>query len=135
MTRVVLSLVLIGAMFVLTGHTGHADWGVGSSLDGAWRLVEPRPAHSVEHIKVLSKGRFVWTTVKDGRIVRSAGGRYIARGKYYIEIIEHVQNDEDGWMVGIEVTFHREVRDGKWYHSTVEGEEFSGSEVWTRARR
>ena len=52
-----------------------------SSIEGAWKLVarrgsdkqdyQPLPA-GVEMIKYMTAGRYVWTIVKDGRIIAAA---------------------------------------------------------------
>lgn len=134
MKKLLALIVVLGAVMVLTG-SGGLDWGAGSRVDGAWRMVEPRTAPNVEHIKILAGGQFTWITVEDGKIVRAAGGKYVARGQRYMEVIEYTLQDEPEWMVGKELWFARKLEHGKWIHTGVPDGIIQGKEVWERIRR
>jgi hypothetical protein len=113
-------------------------------LDGTWRMVGFRPAGSdrfvpypegTEHRKMVAGGHFVWTTVKEGRIVRAAGGKVTVRGDRYVEQIEFVQSSSDRWMIG-NTAECRWTLDGKMWQ--VEGVIRAGegvselAEIWER---
>ena len=68
-------------------------------VEGAWRQVESKngaaqvaqklPA-GTEMTDCIVGGRFIWTIVKDGKVLGIAGGRYKTEADKFTEIIEYV---------------------------------------------
>lgn len=72
------------------------------SIEGAWRQVEQKngdapeyqkPPDGMEMIDHIVGGRFVWTVVRDGKVLGLAGGRYKAEKDRFTEIIEYVSGE------------------------------------------
>jgi hypothetical protein len=71
-------------------------------VEGAWRQVEQKNGDAQEYQKVpagtemveyIVGGRFVWTIVRDGKLIGAAGGRYKVDKEKFTEIIEYVSGD------------------------------------------
>ncbi|HEX8200847.1 MAG TPA: hypothetical protein VF590_10185 [Isosphaeraceae bacterium] len=145
MLRSLLALAICGPFLVVARADDRPAEGPGTTkLDGAWRMVayrtaggdEPTPLpKGWEQTKLIAGGRFVWTTVRDGRITRAAGGKATVRDDEYTEQIEFVLSEQDRWMAGKTGTFHWRLERGRLY---VEGgiktdtAESRISEVWER---
>jgi hypothetical protein len=72
------------------------------SVEGAWRQIEQKNGAAQEYTKptegtvmtdYIVGGRFVWTVVRDGKVLASAGGRYKLEKDKFTEIIEYVSGD------------------------------------------
>ena len=152
MARVFSFLALAAALVCLTVPAGAADkpgdgTGAAGKLDGAWRMVGSRNADTEEyaklpeglqHIKLVVGGRFVWTTVQDGKIIRSAGGKCAVKGDKYIESVEFGSGDDAPPLAGKEFTFSWKLEGGKWYHKgtlKIDQAEIPIDEVWERVKQ
>ncbi len=112
--------------------------------EGAWRLVGYKSGNAqefsalpegYEQTKLVTGGRFVWTLVKEGVIVRSGGGRCNIQGNNYTERVDFVFSDRDKWLVGREHKFQWKIVGNSWRHEgTLKGEkgETKILEVWDR---
>ena len=119
---------------------------VRQELEGAWRLVAFKSGNAKEffkmpegsqHIKIITGGRFVWTSTKEGTIVRSGMGRCQILGDKYTEHYEQVLDEKDRWFVGTEQSFTWRIEGNQWHHTGVLK---SGtgrveiSEIWERMK-
>jgi hypothetical protein len=95
-----------------------------SPIEGAWRLVERKNGEAqdyqklpegVEMIKYITGGRFVWTIVKEGRILGAAGGKYKVDKDRYAESIEYIEGEGNASLVGRTFDFTGKV-DGRKLH-------------------
>jgi hypothetical protein len=114
-------------------------------LDGAWRMIalerpgedKPVKPEGWEQTKLVVGGRFVWTVVKDGEMLRSAGGKYTAGADEYTEEVEFVAHPADEWMVGKTIKFKAKLDGDKWHHEgtikTTRGE-VKIKEIWERIK-
>lgn len=114
--------------------------------EGAWRLVAFKSGSSKEffkmpegsqHIKILAGGRFVWTSTKNGTIVRSGMGAYTVLGDKYTEHYEQVLDDKDKWFVGTDQQFNWKIEGDKWHHIGVlksGSGKIEISEIWERLK-
>ena len=93
--------------------------------EGAWRLVEfksgkvqnfSRMPPGYEHTKLLTGGRFVWTTIKDGKVIRAAGGTYSVEGATFTETIDFVLDDKDKHLMGKKHKFTWRIEENTWHH-------------------
>ena len=119
---------------------------VQEGLEGAWRLVAFKNGTSKEfskmpegsqNIKIITGGRLVWTSTKDGTIVRAATGTYAVLDDKYTELYEHVLDDNDKWLVGPEQKFTWKIEGNKWHHIGVlksDTGQVAISEIWERVR-
>ena len=99
-----------------------------TKLDGAWKLVSHQNGDRKEQgpitdgatqTKLLVDGRYVWTVVKDGKVLHGLGGRYTVDGEKYTEHIEFAFGEEFGQFVGKPAHFKRTIEGGKWRHKGV----------------
>ncbi len=144
MLRSLVTLVVCGSFLTISHAEEPED--IGTKLDGAWRMVAYKPAgkdeyvpfpEGSEHTKLVAGGRFVWTTVRDGKVTRAGGGRARVRDDQYIEQIDSVLSDQDRWMVGKTGTFKWRLDGGKLYvEGTIEADRGQSriAEVWERAK-
>ena len=72
------------------------------SVEGAWRQLEQKNGDAQDYQKIpegtvmtdcIIGGRFVWTVVKDGKLLAAAGGRYKSEKDKFTEIIEFVSGE------------------------------------------
>lgn len=93
-----------------------------SPIEGAWKLVERKNGEAqdyqklpegVEMIKYITGGRFVWTIVKEGRILGAAGGKYKVDKDRYAESIEYIEGEGNASLVGRTFDFTGKVNGRK----------------------
>jgi len=116
-------------------------------LEGAWRLVgtlaenddvvEPNPGWFEEY-KVVADGYFMWTSLKDGRILGHAGGvARMGRGTY-TERVDYASEARMQSIVGERHLFTWKLVNGHWHHvgtlRTADGRTSRVAEVWERVR-
>jgi len=96
-----------------------------SPIEGAWKLAESKngeaqayqkPPEGTEMIKYVTGGRFVWTVVKEGRIIAAAGGKYTVDKNKYTESIEYVHGESAASLVGKTFDFTWKVDGTTWLH-------------------
>jgi hypothetical protein len=96
------------------------------SIEGAWKLVARRGSDNqdyqslpagVEMIKYMTGGRYVWTIVKEGRIIAAAGGKYTVDKDKYTESVESILGEGQAPLVGMTFDFSRKVEGNLWLHS------------------
>ena len=99
-----------------------------SPIEGAWKLVERKNGEAqdyqklpegVEMIKYITGGRFVWTIVKEGRILGAAGGKYKVDKDRYAESIEYIEGEGNASIVGRTFDFTGKVDGRKWHQVGV----------------
>jgi hypothetical protein len=117
-----------------------------SPVEGAWKLVEQKngeaqdyqkPPEGTEMIKYVTGGRFVWTVVKDGRILAAAGGKYTVDKDKYTESIEYIHGEGQASFVGKTFDFTWKVDGNTWLHVgavKVEDRDFKIDEKWERCK-
>jgi hypothetical protein len=117
-----------------------------SALDGAWKLVETRSdaaekyqkfPDGMEMIKYVTGGRFVWTVVKEGRIVAAAGGKYTVDKDKYTENIEYIHGEAQAALVGKTFDFTWKVDGNTWLHAgviKVDNQDLKIDEKWERCK-
>lgn len=101
-----------------------------SKLVGVWKNVSP--GHRGEMIKVITKGRFVWTWAFENTVTASAGGMYHFDGETYTETIEYgTQNQRPivGQKAIVKVWFET---DNKFHSSGTLAGGMPLNEVWER---
>lgn len=146
--RTLLALVLVAAILPTSVHA--CLWHSKSpsrALDGAWRLVGTLSgpggalvtnASGFEQYKLVSDGRFMWTSVQDGKVFRTGGGvAHVGKGTY-TERLDYTAPDALAPYLGRTHEFKWKLVDGRWYHTGTlhgdNGEEFHVGEVWERAK-
>ncbi len=113
-------------------------------LQGAWKLIFQRSVFETQidttlkrgerfpggdQIKILTSTHFAFgRQSEDGENVSAGGGRYRVEGDTYIEMIEY---HTTGALVGQEIPFSWEIKDGLWYHQG-DFSNFRLEEVWTK---
>jgi hypothetical protein len=115
-------------------------------IEGAWRMVEQKngdlqdyqaPPDGIEAIKYVTGGRFVWTHVKDGRILDAAGGKYKVDKDKYAESIEYFHGEGQTSLMGKTFDFTWKV-DGNTSHLVgvikVNDQDFKIDEKWERCK-
>jgi hypothetical protein len=94
----VIGLVAVSALSAIS-HAQDKDKDKPKSIEGAWKQVEQKNGDAKEYQKFpedmvmtdcIVGGRFVWTVVKDGKVISAAGGRYTSEKDKFTEIIEFV---------------------------------------------
>jgi hypothetical protein len=98
-----IGLLALTALAVFPSHDTRSDDAKVASrpnpVEGAWRQVEQKNGDAqmyqkvpegTEFIDCITGGRFVWTVVKDGKLLASAGGRYKSDKDKFSEAIEFV---------------------------------------------
>ena len=118
-----------------------------SPLEGAWRQVEQKNGDAqdytktpedVEFIIYVTSGRFVWTVVKEGRVISAAGGKYSIDKDKYTESIEYITNGGvPPSFVGSTFDFTAKV-DGDTWHKVgtikVNDQDYKIDEKWERCK-
>jgi hypothetical protein len=117
-----------------------------SPIQGAWKAVEQKNGEAqdykkspegMEEIKYVTGGRFVWTVVKDGRILAAAGGRYTVDKDKYSESIEYIHGQVPKSFVGKTFDFTWKVDGNTWLHVgavKVNDRDFKIDEKWERCK-
>ena len=146
--RAVLALAAF-ALAILLAHDVRSDDKAASKpgpFEGAWKQVsqkngdakEYQELDGVEFVDLVTGGRFVWTMVRDGKLLGSAGGRCKVEGGKYIEIIEFVHGDGvPASFVGSTFEFTGEVDGDKWHKVgtiQVNGQDYKIDEKWERCK-
>ena len=99
-----------------------------SPIEGAWKLVERKNGEAqdyqklpegVEMIKYITGGRFVWTMVKEGRILGAAGGKYKVDKDRYTDTVEYIEGEGNASIVGRTFDFTGKVDGRKWHQVGV----------------
>jgi hypothetical protein len=115
-------------------------------IEGAWRLVSQKGAgaakaskvpEGLEQIKLVTGGRFVWTLVRNGKVLAGAGGHYVLKGDRYTEHVDFVLSPSLESLVGQDIQFTAKLDDDTWNHVAVprnKGEESPLVEVWERCK-
>lgn len=116
-------------------------------IEGAWKQVAQKNGDAQEYqsltdgrefIECITGGRFVWTVVKDGKLLASAGGRYKADKATFTEIIEFVHGDGvPESFVGSTFEFTAKL-DGDTWHKVgtikVNGQDYKIDEKFERCK-
>jgi len=117
-----------------------------SPIDGAWKLVESKNGDATEYqkapegtemIKYVTGGRFVWTVVREGRILAAAGGKYKVDKDKYTESIEYTHGEGQTSLVGKTVDFTWKVDGNTWLHVGVikiNDQDVKIDEKWERCK-
>jgi hypothetical protein len=117
-----------------------------SPIEGAWKLAESKngeaqgyqkPPEGTEMIKFITGGRFVWTVVKDGRILGAAGGKYTVDKDRYAESIEYVHGEANASLVGKTFDFTGKVVGKTWHQVGVikfNDQDLKIDEKWERCK-
>lgn len=115
-------------------------------LEGAWRLTSSKSRNARtytdfpqgwEQTKLVVGGRFVWTLVKNNKLVRAAGGTCSVTPGNYAETIGFVADKGDDWMLSRTGQFKWSLDGSKWYHDgTIPGERGVATiaELWSRIK-
>jgi hypothetical protein len=114
------------ALIVLPVRTVHSQDTKPSPLEGAWKQVAQKngdaadyqkPPEGTEMIKYVTGGRFVWTIVKDGRVLAAAGGTYtVDKDNKYSESIEYTHGEGQEPLVGKTFNFTWKIEGNTWLH-------------------
>jgi hypothetical protein len=89
-----IGLLALSALAINAGADDKAK-----SIDGAWRQVEQKNGDAQEYRKLpdgmemtdcIVGGRFIWTIVRDGKVLGLAGGRYKVEKDKWAETIDYV---------------------------------------------
>src|SRR4051812_37136188 len=117
-----------------------------SAIEGAWKLVQHKYGESQDYqklpegteiFKYVTGGRFVWTVVKDGRILAAAGGSYTVNKDKYAESIEYSHGEEWASLVGKTFDFTWKVDGTTWLHVgaiKVEDRDLKIDQQWERCK-
>jgi hypothetical protein len=120
--------------------------GTPSPIEGAWKLVESKngdaqdyqkPPEGTEMIKYVTGGRFVWTVVREARIIAAAGGKYTVAKNKYTESIEYVHGEGQASLVGKTFDFTWKVDGTTWLHVgtiKVDDRDLKIDEKWERCK-
>lgn len=116
-------------------------------LVGEWKLVFQRSVFEThidttlamgEHLpggdqtKIITNTHFAFGRQSDdGENVTAGGGRYRVEGNSYIEMIEY---HTSGPLVGTEIPFSWEIKNGMWHHQGSFSN-FKLEEVWVRIEK
>ncbi len=115
-------------------------------VDGAWKLVERKIGgaldyeklpESVQMTKYVTGGRYVWTVVRDGRVLSAAGGTYAVDGDKYTENVEYIHGQGQAPMVGKSFEFTWKIDGNTWHHKGVikiNNQDFNIDEKWERCK-
>jgi hypothetical protein len=115
-------------------------------IEGAWKLVEKRdsdtenyekPGDGLEMTKFVTGGRFVWTVVRDGRILAAAGGKYTVNKDKYTETIDYVHGDGQESLAGKTFEFTWKLDGHTWLHKgtiDVDNQTITIDEKWERCK-
>jgi len=115
-------------------------------IEGAWKLIEQKngdspdyrqPAEGAEMIKYVTGGRFVWTVVKDGRILAALGGKYTVDKEKYTEMIEYILNEGQAPLAGKTNDFTWKVDGHTWLlvgKIKVNNQDSKIDEKWERCK-
>jgi hypothetical protein len=115
-------------------------------IEGAWKLIEQKNgeateyqklAEGTEEIKYVTGGRFIWTVVKEGRILSAAGGKYTVDKDKYTESIEYIHGEGQASLVGKTFDFTWKIDGSTWLHVgsiKVDGQELKIDEKWERCK-
>ena len=146
-----LGLLALTALAALTCHETRSDDIKAAPrpnpIEGAWKQVEQKNGVAQEYQKVpegtefvdcITGGRFVWTVVKDGKLLASAGGRYKVDKDKFSEIIEFVHGagvpeSFVGSTFEFTVTFEGDAL-RKAGTIKVNGQDYKIDEKWERCR-
>ncbi len=133
------------ALTVLLARDLRSQETVPCPLEGAWKLVEQKngdaqdyqkQAEGTEMIKYVTGGRFVWTVVQDGKIVRAMGGKYKVDKDKYSESIDYVYGEDESF-VGKTFDFNWKIDGKTWLHvGTIQlnNEDIKIDEKWERCK-
>ena len=94
-------------------------------------------ADDMEMIKYVTGGRFVWTVVKDGKVLAAAGGKYKVDKDKYSESIEYIHGDGQASLTGKTFDFTCKVDGNTWLHVgtlKVGDQEVKIDEKWERCK-
>ena len=117
-----------------------------SPIEGAWKLVEQKNGEAqayqklpegTEMIKYVTGGRFVWTVVREGRILAAAGGTYTVDKDKYVESIAYIHGEGQAALVGKTFDFTWKVDGNTWLHvGTIKlgDQDFKIDEKWERCK-
>jgi len=117
-----------------------------SSIEGAWKLVEQKNGDAKEYqkqpegtemIKYVTGGRFVWTIVREGRVIGAAGGKFKVDKDKYAESIEYFHGEGNASLVGKTFDFTWKVDGNTWLHVgviKVDGQDLKIDEKWERCK-
>ena len=142
LTAFALPLLLTRAVLSQVEKPDDKPWPV----EGAWKLIEQKngdaqnyekPPEGTEMIKYITGGRFIWTVVKEGRILSAAGGKYSVGKDKYTEIIEYVHGDGAASLAGKSFDFTWKVDGNTWVHAgtiVVDNQSIKIDEKWERCK-
>jgi hypothetical protein len=117
-----------------------------SPIEGAWKQVGRRsgdtqeyqkPPEDAEMIKYVTGGRWVWTWVKDGRVLAALGGKYTVDKDSYNEIIEYCLGENQASFVGNTSHFTWKVEGDTWFivgSAKINDQELKMDEKWERCK-
>jgi len=117
-----------------------------SPIEGAWTMVEQKNGEAqayqklpegTEQIKYVTGGRFVWTVVREGRILAAAGGTYTVDKDKYVESITYIHGEGQAELVGKTFDFTWKVDGNTWHHVgtiKVGDQDFKIDEKWERCK-
>lgn len=117
-------------------------------VEGAWSQVEQKNGPSQEYRKLpdgtvmtacIVGGRFIWTVVKNGKVVAVAGGRYKADNDKFTESFDYVSGDGvPASFVGSSFEFTMKIDGDKMTKVgtiQIDGRDFKIDEKWERCTR
>jgi hypothetical protein len=117
-----------------------------SPVEGAWKQVGRRsdnsqeyqkPSEEAEMIKYVTGGRWVWTIVKDGRVLAVLGGKYTVDKDNYNETIEYSLGENQASFVGNTSHFTWKVDGNTWFivgSVKINDQEIKMDEKWERCK-
>lgn len=114
-----------------------------NKLIGTWKLVSakyggresslPGTATTLKHV---TPTQFMWVTYdSEGKVSRSAGGRYTITGDTYAETPEYGMSGDFDVVKGAAHAFTWKVEGNKWYHNGKLSNGLTIEEVWERDER
>jgi len=117
-----------------------------SPIEGAWKQVGRRSGDSQEYqqlpgdtemIKYVTGGRWVWTVVKDGRVLTALGGKYTVDKDNYNESVEYSLGEHLASFVGNTSHFTWKVDGNTWFivgSVKINDQDIKMDEKWERCK-
>lgn len=118
-----------------------------SAVEGTWSRIESKNGRAQDYqklpegtqmIKCVTGGRFIWTMVREGRVIAAVGGKYTVDKDKYTESIEYIHGaGVPQSFVGSTFEFTRDV-DGDTWHKVgtikVNDLDYKVDEKWERCK-
>jgi hypothetical protein len=132
-------LVASGPMPGIAGEPGKGKM-TGNKLVGTWKLVarkygakEVKIAPGTTMLKQVTPTQFMWVSYDtDGKVFRTAGGRYTLKGDQYAETPEYGAGPDFQIIRAKTQTYKAKVEGNRWHSDGALSNGLTIREVWER---